>query len=133
MPKGYVKFYDSEKGFGYVTPDEGIDIRIPKSISINGAESGGEIELEKGTRVDVEFFDGRNGPVATSLEILNEPKKVVDFKKQRKSPEELVPIIEGLINILDDANDGLRLGKYPDKVKSKSTALILRRLASQFD
>ena len=46
MPTGKVKFYDKDKGFGFVHRDDGGDVFVPKSALPSGVE-----ELKAGARV----------------------------------------------------------------------------------
>ncbi len=123
MPTGSVKFFDEKKGFGFITGDDGQEVFMPASALPIGAT------VRKGTRVDYGVADMRRGPQAMNVEILQEIESLK--KKNRRSPEAMVPIVEDLIRILDGASNQLRAGRYP-KVGPR-IAQALRTLADDFD
>ena len=51
----------------------------------------------------------------------------------RKKPDELVPIIEDLIKLLDDVSNGLRRGRHPDKADARKVAAVLRAVATDLE
>ena len=54
MPTGKVKWYDAEKGFGFLSSDEGEDVFVHSSTLPAGVDA-----LTPGTKVDVsEYGDG---------------------------------------------------------------------------
>jgi CspA family cold shock protein len=57
MPKGTVKWFNAEKGFGFITPDDGEDLFVHyTSIAGDGFRS-----LEEGQRVQFNVGPGRKG------------------------------------------------------------------------
>ena len=50
MPHGKVKWYDPEKGFGFITQDEGEDVYVRASVLPEGLT-----ELKPGQRVDMDL------------------------------------------------------------------------------
>ncbi|HUC05798.1 MAG TPA: cold-shock protein [Acidimicrobiales bacterium] len=64
MATGTVKFFNSEKGFGFITPSDGAkDVFVHySSISGNGYRS-----LEEGQQVEFDVADGRKGPEAQNV------------------------------------------------------------------
>lgn len=66
MAEGVVKWFSAEKGYGFITPDDGSrDLFVHHSqIQMNGYRS-----LEQGQRVRFEEEDGERGPQAVSVEI----------------------------------------------------------------
>jgi cold shock protein len=67
MPQGTVKWFNSEKGFGFITPDGGgSDIFVHYS-EIQG---GGFRTLDENQRVRFEVGQGTKGPQATGVEKL---------------------------------------------------------------
>jgi len=64
MPQGTVKWFNSEKGFGFITPDGGgSDIFVHYS-EIQGS---GYRTLEENQRVEFEVGQGTKGPQAQTV------------------------------------------------------------------
>ena len=56
MPTGKIKFFDEEKGFGFIVGDDGQEIFLPASALPIGAK------VRKGTQVEYGVADTRRGP-----------------------------------------------------------------------
>jgi CspA family cold shock protein len=54
-------------------------------------------------------------------------------ERSRKKPDELIPIIEDLIKLLDDVGEGLRRGRHPDRAESRKVASVLRAVAADLE
>lgn len=67
MAEGVVKWFSAEKGYGFITPDDGgRDLFVHHSqIQMNGYRS-----LEQGQRVNFESQDGDRGPQAVEVTAL---------------------------------------------------------------
>ena len=68
MATGTVKWFSDEKGFGFITPDEGgRDLFVHHS----GINSSGFRSLEENAKVSYEEEDGDKGPKAVNVEKLD--------------------------------------------------------------
>jgi CspA family cold shock protein len=64
--KGKVKWFDSAKGYGFIHSDDGQDIFVHYS----GIEKDGFKALEQGQEVDFQVSDGKRGPQATKVRLV---------------------------------------------------------------
>ncbi len=126
MPTGTVKWYDADKGFGFVTSDEGEDVFVHVSTLPAGVPS-----LKPGTKIEFGVVDGRRGKQALSVTVLSAPPSVV--KGSRKAAGDLAGQIEDLIKVLDSVSGDLQRGKYPADAKSQKIAAVLRAVANDLD
>ena len=126
MPTGKVKFYDKDKGFGFVSRDDGGDVFVPKSALPAGVE-----ELKSGARVEFGVAAGQRGEQALSLTILDAPPTLPGA---RRAADELQVMLEDLIKLLEArVQPSLRRGKHPDRETGKRVAQIMRALASELE
>jgi CspA family cold shock protein len=126
VPTGKVKWYDAEKGFGFISSDEGEDV----FVHVNALPAG-VTSLRGGTRVEFGVVDGKKGKTALSLKVMEPTASVV--KATRKQAEEMAIIVETLIKLLDDVGNDLRRGRYPNDAKAAKVAAVLRAVASDLD
>ncbi|HTU15396.1 MAG: cold-shock protein [Thermoleophilia bacterium] len=67
MPTGTVKWFSDEKGFGFITPDDGSkDVFVHHSA----IQADGFRTLAEGAKVSYEAEDGPKGPAAASVEAI---------------------------------------------------------------
>lgn len=65
MKTGTVKWFDSAKGFGFISSDEGKDVFVHFSaIASNGFKT-----LEEGQKVTFDVVEGTRGPQAANVTI----------------------------------------------------------------
>ena len=63
MTQGTVKWFNAEKGFGFISPTEGADVFVHYSE----IESTGYRSLEENQKVEFEITQGPKGPQATHV------------------------------------------------------------------
>ncbi len=126
MPTGTVKWYDAEKGFGFITSDEGDDVFVHVSTLPAGVAA-----LKPGAKVEFGVVDGRRGKQALSLSVLSAAPSVV--KGSRKPADDMAIIIEDLIKLLDGVSNQMRRGKYPQDAAAQKVAAVLRAVADDLD
>ena len=130
MPSGKVKWFDADKGFGFLSQDDGPDVYVRADALPEGVTT-----LKAGTRVEFGIAQGRRGDQALQVRLVSAPASISRNQAQarRKSPEEMVPIVEDLIRLLDDLGEGYRHGRHPDARTAKPTAKLLRALADELE
>lgn len=126
MPTGKVKWFDAEKGFGFLTSDDGQEVFLHLS-----ALPAGVSNVKNGTRMEYGVVDGRRGKQALSVRILDEAPSVV--RATRRPAEEMASVVQDLVNLLESTTGNLRRGRYPQSAQSKKIAALLRRVADDFD
>jgi CspA family cold shock protein len=126
VPTGKVKWYDAEKGFGFLSQEDGPDVYVRAEALPAGVSS-----LKAGTRVEFGIVQGRKGDQALQVRLL-EPAQSVS-KSLRKKPADMVNIIEDLYRLLENIEKGYRAGRHPDPKSAKSTAKLLRALADELE
>jgi CspA family cold shock protein len=124
MPTGRVKFFNEEKGFGFIESDEGQEVFLHIS-----ALPAGVTQVTAGTRVEFGIVDGKKGAQALSVRVLEVPPS----KMSRKPADEMSVIVEDLIRLLDNISGGLKRGKQPETAQSQKIATLLRKLADELD
>ncbi len=61
MPKGTVKWFNTQKGYGFIEPEDGSSDAF---VHISAVEKAGMGTLNEGQKVEFELVEGRNGKVA---------------------------------------------------------------------
>ena len=126
VPVGKVRFYDAEKGFGFLVKEDGGDVYVRANVLPPGVTS-----LKTGQKVEFGVVEGRRGEQALSVRILEAPPSL--SKASRKQPEQLVVISEDLIKMLDHLGNGYRRGHHPDRKTAQKVAQMLRAVADELE
>ena len=66
MNKGTVKWFNNQKGFGFISDEQGNDVFVHYS----GIQSNGFKSLEEGQEVEFEVIEGQKGPQAVNVDKL---------------------------------------------------------------
>ena len=131
MPTGRVKWYDTEKGFGFLTRDEGDDVFVHKAALPAGVEG-----LKPGQKVEFGIAAGRKGDQALQVKVLEAPPSLVEAERlsKRRPADELNTLIEDMIKVLEaKILPDLKRNRYPDKKTAKPIAEVLHVIAKELE
>ena len=127
MPTGRVKWYDTEKGFGFLTSDDGGDVFVHKA-----ALPSGVADLKTGQRVEFGVVESRKGQQALQLKVLEAPASVAELR--RRPAEELHGLIEDMIKVLEaKIMPDLRRDRFPDKKTAATVAQLVHAVARELE
>ena len=133
MPTGKVKWYDADKGFGFLSQEDGPDVYVRAEALPEGVTT-----LKNGARVEFGIAQGRKGDQALQVRVLDAQPSVAKAQRAaarpaKKKPEEMVSIVEDLIRLLDGIGEGYRRGHAPDSKMAAPVSKLLRALADELD
>ena len=126
MPIGRVKWVSLEKGFGFISYEEGEDVYLASD-----ALPAGVTTVKPGTKLEFGVAEGRKGPQALSVRIIDEPASVV--ANTRINADDLATIIEDTIKMLDKVGNGLRHGRHPSGAEAERLGRVLKGIAAQIE
>ena len=66
MSKGTVKRFNNQKGYGFITAEDGKDV----FVHFSGLNMEGFKTLEEGAAVEFDITDGAKGPQAVNVEVV---------------------------------------------------------------
>lgn len=135
VPTGKVKWYDAEKGFGFLSQEDGEDVYVRSSALPAGVEA-----LKSGQRVEFGVAAGRRGPQALSLKLIDPPPSLTRARREaerpehKHSPDELHGMVEDMITLLEGAvQPELRKGRYPDRKVARRVSEVVKAVARELD
>ncbi|MEO6882153.1 MAG: cold-shock protein [Mycobacteriaceae bacterium] len=142
MPTGKVKWYDTEKGFGFLSQEHGEDVYVRSS-----ALPGGVTGLKPGQRVEFGMAAGKRGPQALSVTVLEDLPSVAGARSaapgarsnapgaaRKHTPDELHGMVEDMITMLEaTVQKDLRRGRYPDRKTAQRISEVVRGVARELD
>ena len=121
-----MRFYDADKGFGFLTKDGGGDVYVRST-----ALPAGVTTLKPGQKVEFGVVEGRRGEQALSLRVLDAPPSL--SKAHRKPADQMAVIVEDLIKMLDGIGNGYRRGRHPDAKTGAKVPSVLRARADELE
>lgn len=134
VPTGKVKWFDADKGFGFLSQSDGPDVYVHADALPDGVSV-----LKNGTAVEFGIAQGRRGDQALQVRVLDTPPSVsrnqrsAQRQSHRKRPDEMAPIVEDLIRLLDGVGEAYQRGRHPDPKHAAPTAKLLRALADELE
>ncbi|MDF6099853.1 cold-shock protein [Gordonia hongkongensis] len=136
MPTGKVKWYDADKGFGFLSQESGEDVYVRSAALPEGVEA-----LKPGQRVEFGMAAGRRGPQALSVKVLEPAPSVSKNVREaarkdvkRHTPDELHGMVADLITLLEGkVQPDLRKGRYPDRKTAQRISEVVRAVARELD
>jgi CspA family cold shock protein len=137
VPTGKVKWYNAEKGYGFLSQEEGEDVYVGSSALPSGVE-----DLKPGQKVEFGIAAGRRGPQALSVKVIDPPPSLTRTRREAASssverkhtPDELHGMVEDMITLLEGAvQPELRKGRYPDRKIARRVSEVVKAVAQELD
>lgn len=140
MPTGKVKWYDADRGFGFVSNPEGEDVYVGAQVLPDGVT-----DLVKGQRLDYDFAEAKKGPQALRVSVLDDgpaPGSSRDRgergrggqRGRRYTADQLHELVQDTITLLEGrVQPTLESGRRPDRKDGRQVAEILRTIARELE
>jgi cold shock protein len=135
VPTGKVKWYDSDKGFGFLSQEDGEDVYVRSSALPAGVEG-----LKAGQKVEFGLASGRRGPQALSVQLIDPPPSLTRTRREaptvehKHTPDELHGMVEDMITLLESTvQPELRKGRYPDRKTARQISEVVKAVARELD
>jgi CspA family cold shock protein len=127
VPTGKVKWFDVDKGFGFLARDDGGgDVYVHASSLPEGTS------LKPGARVEFGVAEGRRGEQALSVRVLDPLPSV--SAATRRPADELHGLVDDMIKLFEvKLMPDLRRGRYPDKAMGTRLAQMMRAIATELE
>ena len=128
MPTGRVKWYDADKGFGFLAQDGGEDVYVPQGARCRP----GWRRSSPASASSSAWPRAAAGRRRCQVRLVDPPPSVVEAT--RRSPDELHGLIEDMIKVLEArVQPDLRRGRYPDRRHTKQLAEVVRAVARELE
>jgi cold shock protein len=136
VPTGRVKWYNAEKGYGFLSQEDGEDVYVGSSALPSGTG-----ELKAGQKVEFGIAAGRRGPQALSVKVVEPPPSLAKTRREsappaehKHTPDELHGMVEDMITLLEGAvQPELRKGRYPDRKTARRVSEVVKAVARELD
>ncbi|GAB06429.1 CspA family cold shock protein [Gordonia amarae] len=140
VPTGKVKWYDADKGFGFLSQESGEDVYVRAGALPEGVEA-----LKPGQKVEFGMAAGRRGPQALNVTVLDPAPSVTRNTREaarnqarkeakRHTPDELHGMVADLITLLEGkVQPDLRKGRYPDRKTAQRISEVVRAVARELE
>jgi cold shock protein len=137
VPSGRVKWYDAEKGFGFLSQEDGGEDVYVRSSAL----PAGVADLKAGQRVEFGLAAGRRGPQALSVKLIEPPPSLTRTRREaagppehKHTPDELHGMVEDMITLLEGTVQvDLRKGRYPDRKVARRVSEVVKAVAQELD
>jgi cold shock protein len=127
VPTGKVKWFDVDKGFGFLARDDGGDVYVHASSLPEGSGP-----LKPGARVEFGVAEGRRGEQALSVRVLDPIPSVA--AANRRPADELHGVVDDMIKLFEvKIMPDLRRGRYPDKQTGQRVGQMMRAVAAELE